>query len=144
MGLKEKKLRTVIENENLPFHIRTFKDYCGGDLEIEIDWDAWMSDHEGLLNLNGYQIQQFTDALNLVGHDADSKEAMSEGVRKLRIERADGPEAKALKLADGSEPISRGERLREIAPNIAHAVLDLALFAGVIAVLYWTVTLALN
>jgi len=106
MGLKEKKLRSVVENENLPFHIRTFKEYCGGDLEIEIDWDQWMSDHEGLLNLNGYQIQQFTDALNLVGHDADTKEAMAEGVRKLKIERADSPDAKSMALADGTLTIA--------------------------------------
>jgi len=106
MGLKEKKLRNVIENENLPFHIRTFKDYCGGDLEIEIDWDQWMSDHEGLLNLNGYQMQQFTDALNLVGHDADTKEAMAEGVGKLKIEHADSADAKSMALAYGTLTIA--------------------------------------
>jgi len=102
MGLKEKKLRTVIENENLPFHVRTFKDYCGGDLAIEIDWEPWMNDHEGLLNLNGYQIQQFTDALNLVGHDADTKQAVAEGIRKLKIERAENPGDKSMALADGT------------------------------------------
>ena len=106
MGLREKKLRTVIENENLPFHVRTFKDYCGGDLEVEIEWDQWMNDHEGLLNLNGYQIQQFTDALNLVGHDADTKQAVGEGVRKLKVVRAESPDGKSIELADGTLTIT--------------------------------------
>jgi len=106
MGLKEKKLRTVIENENLPFHVRTFKDYCGGDLDIEIEWEQWMNDHDGLLNLNGYQVQQFTDALNLVGHDADTKQAVAEGLHKLKVVRAESPESKSIELADGTLTIT--------------------------------------
>lgn len=101
MGLKEKKLRKVIEDENIPFHARTFKDYCGGELEVDIDWDEWMSDYEGLLNLNGYQIQQFTDSLNLLGHDADTKEAVAESIRTVKIERADAPEDRSIELSAG-------------------------------------------
>lgn len=65
-----------------------------------------MDDHEALLNLDGYQIQQFADALNLVGHDADTKGAMADGIRKLNIERAESPEAKSLALADGTLTIA--------------------------------------
>jgi len=102
MGLKEKKLRAVIETENIPFHVQTFKDYCGGDLTVEIDWAQWNNDYDGLLNLNGYQLQQFTDALNLIGHDAITKEAVAQQVRKLRIERAETPDAISMGIKDGT------------------------------------------
>jgi len=106
MGLKERKLREVIENENIPFHVRTFKDYCGGDLDIEINWEQWHNDYDGLLNLNGYQLQQFTDALNLVGHDAITKEAVAQRIQKLRIERVEEPNARSLDLKDGTLAIA--------------------------------------
>jgi len=106
MGLKERKLREVIENENIPFHVRTFNDYCGGELDIEINWEQWNNDYDGLLNLNGYQLQQFTDALNLVGHDAVTKEAVAQRVQKLRIERVEKPDAISMDLKDGTLAIA--------------------------------------
>jgi len=102
MGLKERKLREVIENENIPFHVRTFKDYCGGDLDIEINWEQWNNDYDGLLNLNGYQLQQFTDALNLVGHETVTKEAVAQRIQKLRIERVEKLDAISMDLKDGT------------------------------------------
>jgi len=106
MGLKERKLREVIENENIPFHVQTFKDYCGGDLDIEINWEQWNNDYDGLLNLNGYQLQQFTDALNLVGHDDVTKEVVAQRVQKLRIERVENPDAISMDLEDGTLAIA--------------------------------------
>jgi len=106
MGLKERKLREVIENENIPFHVRTFNDYCGGELDIEINWEQWNNDYDGLLNLNGYQLQQFTDALNLVGHDAVTKEAVAQRVQKLRIDRVEKPDAISMDLKDGTLAIA--------------------------------------
>jgi len=106
MGLKERKLRDVIENENIPFHVRTFKDYCGDDLDIEINWQQWNNDYDGLLNLNGYQLQQFTDALNLLGHDDVTKEAVAQGVQKVRIERVENPDERSLDLNDGTLAIA--------------------------------------
>ncbi len=102
MGLKEKRLITVIEDENIPFHKRNYSEFVGGDLTIEVNWDEWSSDHEGLLNLNGYVLQQFTDSLNQIGLDAAAKEALTEGVKTLKVNRAADAAGKSISLKDGT------------------------------------------
>ncbi len=103
MGLKEKRLMKVIEDENIPFHVNTFKDVTkGGELTIEIDWDEWADDHEGLLNLNGYAIQQFTDALVQVAIDDLAAEALREQVKTLRIERIGTSVTPSIELGAGT------------------------------------------
>ncbi len=101
MGLKENRLRKVIEDENIPYHIRNYKEHFGGgDLEVQIDWDEWSSDHDGLLNLNGYVLQQFTDSLNKVGSDDAAKQALREGLEKVHVVRVENASDASVALAD--------------------------------------------
>ncbi|MGF1455093.1 MAG: hypothetical protein ACFB6R_06905 [Alphaproteobacteria bacterium] len=102
MGLKEKRLINGLEESDIPFHKRNYKEFVGGDLDIEVNWDEWSDDHEGLLNLNGYVLQQFTDSLNQIGLDAAAKEALTDGVKTLKVTRAESAADKAIVLKDGT------------------------------------------
>jgi len=102
MGLKEKRLMKVIEDENMPFHKNSYNEMTGGgELQLDIDWDEWANDYEGLLNLNGYQIQQFTDAVRRLTGDDMGKEALREQVKTIKIVRVEDPAEKSIELGDG-------------------------------------------
>jgi len=101
MGLKETRVANYIREDNIPFHQRTYKDKTGADLAFDIDWDQWSKDHDGLLNLNGYVLQQFTDSLNLVGHDEAAKNALRDGLHTIKVVRIEDPSAKSVALEDG-------------------------------------------
>lgn len=101
MGIKERRLIGVITEENIPWHVRTFQEYCGGELSVEVDWPTIEKDHEALLNLNGYVIGQFTSALNLVGNDPAAKEGVREGLKTLKVINIDDAAQRSLAI-DGT------------------------------------------
>jgi len=102
MGLKEKRLMAVIEEENIPYHVENYRQVTdGGELAFEVDWDQWADDHQGLLNLNGYQLQQFTDALHIVAADAMGKQALRDGLRTVKVVRVEDPADSEVALSDG-------------------------------------------
>jgi len=101
MGLKEKRVINHLQESEIPFHIRNFKDITGADLGVEVNWDEWSDDHEGLLNLNGYVLQQFTDSLNQLGLDAAAKEALAEGIKTVKVVRTEDPATRSVDLTGG-------------------------------------------
>lgn len=101
MGLKETRVINHIRDTEIPFHQRNFKSFTGTDLAFDIDWDAWSDDHAGLLNLNGYVLQQFTDSLNQIGRDDAAREALGAGVKTIRVVRTEDPAAASITLQDG-------------------------------------------
>lgn len=102
MGLKETRVINHIRDNEIPFHQRTFKEFTGADLAFDIDWDQWKSDHQGLLNLNGYVLQQFTDSLNKIGRDDAAAGALRDGVRTIKVVRVEEPSAASIALEDGA------------------------------------------
>lgn len=101
MGLKETRVINHIRESEIPFHQRTFKDFTGGDLAFDIDWDQWSNDHEGVLNLNGFVLQQFTDSLNRIGRDDAAAQALRDGIRTIKVVRVEDPAAKSIALDSG-------------------------------------------
>jgi len=102
MGLKEKRIINSLQGGDIAYHQTNFETVTGAKLAVEIDWDQWSDDHEGLLNLNGYVLQQFTDSLNQIGLDAAAKEALGEGVKTVMIERVEDPADKSISLSGGT------------------------------------------
>jgi len=101
MSMKEKRLVKNLTESEIPFHVRTFKEMTGGDLSIEIDWDQWAGDETGLLNLNGYVLQQFTDTLITLSSDEIGKEALRTQIKTLKVVPAASAEDKSILLKDG-------------------------------------------
>lgn len=101
MGLREKRIIEYLQNEQIPFHQRNFKDITGCDLAVEVDWDDWSSDYDGVLNLNGYVLQQFTDSLNQIGLDNAAKEALGEGIKIVKVVKVGDPADRGLQLEGG-------------------------------------------
>jgi len=101
MGLKENRLIAHIQENEYPFHQRTFEEATGAPLEIEVDFDAWSQDHEGLLNLNGYVLGQFTEIIPRIAVDDLGKEALRESVKKLKVTRVDDAASKSMTLENG-------------------------------------------
>lgn len=101
MGLKEKTIKRTIEEDNIPYHQSNYTSVTdGGQLNFDINWEDWLSDHEGILNLNGYVLQRFTDSLNPRTANPDVKEALREGLKAVKIERAESPAEKEIAFED--------------------------------------------
>jgi len=101
VGLKETRVINHIRDNEIPFHQRNYKEFAGGDLAFDIDWDQWTSDHQGLLNLNGYVLQQFTDSLNKIGRDDAAAQALRDGVKTIKVVRVEEPSAASIALENG-------------------------------------------
>ncbi len=102
MGLKEKRIINNLQESDIPFHQSNFKSIAGTDLTVDIDWDEWSTDADGLLNLNGYVLQQFTDSLNQIGLDAAAKEALADGIKTVKVVRAQMPDERSVVLENGT------------------------------------------
>ncbi len=100
MGMQEKRIIANIQDNEIPFHQRNFAEVTkGGELAFDIDWDEWSKDYDGVLNLNGYVLQQFTDAISRIGVDAIGQEALREQIRTVKVIREEGEPS--IALADG-------------------------------------------
>ncbi len=102
MGLKEKRIINHLQDGQIDFHKTNFQSITGTPLDVVVDWDQWSNDHDGLLNLNGFVLQQFTDSLNQIGIDAAAKEALGEQIKTVKVERVEDPAAKQIALANGT------------------------------------------
>ncbi len=101
LGMKEKRLIKNLEESEIPFHKKTFADMTGGKLEIEVDWSQFGGDDAGLLNLNGYVLQQFTDTLVHLAADDVGKESLRDQIQKLKVVRVDSADDKSVTLEEG-------------------------------------------
>ncbi len=101
MGLKETRVINHIRDNEIPFHQRNYNQFTGGDVAFDIDWDQWKSDHQGLLNLNGYVLQQFTDSLNRIGRDEAAAQALRDAIKTIKVVRVEEPSAASIALENG-------------------------------------------
>lgn len=102
MGLKERRIQQNLTDNDIPWHQRNFKEFYGGDLQYEINWDEWLNDHDGILNLNGYVLQQITDTFVTIGSDETGKQALRDGLKVIKVVRVETPAEKKMELQDGT------------------------------------------
>lgn len=101
MGLKERRIIQNIQDNEIPSHVRMYKELTGIELEFDIDWNDFQDKYDAVLNLNGFVLQQAQDAFHGVGRDDLGKQALAEQVRTLKVVRVDDPAQRSVTLADG-------------------------------------------
>lgn len=101
MGLEEKRWLKTHQTETLPKYQAELKELSGCDITYEVDWDSFASDLEAMQNLEYQGFGRFHDAMRSICRDEVGKEAVREGIKKVKVKNVDDPAKKKVTLSGG-------------------------------------------
>jgi hypothetical protein len=85
MGLAERRKIKELQDVTFPERVREIEEICGAPIPYEVDWDSLADDAEGLNFLDNLSCHRLNMALRVICQDAMGKEAVREGLKKVRL-----------------------------------------------------------
>jgi len=88
MGLKEKRMIKMLNDEVIPSIRNELKEMSGVDIEWDVDWSGF-KDMKSLMNIENQGLRRILDAFRNICYDEIGKEAIQEGVKKVVVKNFD-------------------------------------------------------
>ena len=85
MGLAERRKIKELQEVTLPDRVREIAEICGAPIPYEVDWDSLADDAEGLNFMDNLSCHRLNMALRVICQDDMGKEAVREGLKKVRL-----------------------------------------------------------
>ena len=85
MGLAERRKIKDLQDVTLPGRVREIEEICGAPIPYEVDWDSLADDAEGLNFMDNLSCHRLNMALRVICQDDMGKEAVREGLKKVRL-----------------------------------------------------------
>ena len=85
MGLAERRKIKELQDVTLPGRVREIEEICGAPIPYEVDWDSLADDAEGLNFMDNISCHRLNMALRVICQDDMGKEAVREGLKKVRL-----------------------------------------------------------
>jgi hypothetical protein len=85
MGLAERRKIKELQDVTLPERVREIEEIAGSPIPYEVDWDSLADDAEALNFLDNISCHRLNMALRVICQDAMGKEAVREGLKKIRL-----------------------------------------------------------
>jgi hypothetical protein len=85
MGLAERRKIKELQEVTLPGRVREIEEICGAPIPYEVDWDSLADDAEALNFLDNISCHRLNMALRVICQDDMGKEAVREGLKKVRL-----------------------------------------------------------
>jgi hypothetical protein len=85
MGLAERRKIKELQEVTLPGRVREIEEICGVPIPYEVDWDSLADDAEGLNFMDNISCHRLNMALRVICQDDMGKEAVREGLKKVRL-----------------------------------------------------------
>lgn len=85
MGLAERRKIKELQEVTLPGRVAEIEEICGVPVPYEVDWDSLADDAEGLNFLDNISCHRLNMALRVICLDEMGKEAVREGLKKVRL-----------------------------------------------------------
>ncbi len=99
MGLAEKRIRQDLEDRVIPEAAREFKEICGGELTIDVDWESF-ADKESLQEIEHQVIGRVISEVRNICTDELARQAVSESFSRLQIKNLDSADGREILLQD--------------------------------------------
>jgi hypothetical protein len=101
MGLNEKRKVKELQDVTLPGRVKEIEEICGQGIPYEVDWDSISDSAEALNFMDNVSCHRLNMALRMICQDDMGKEAVREGLKKIKLKNVKDKSAKKLSFAGG-------------------------------------------
>jgi hypothetical protein len=101
MGLLEKRMIKQGQEEWVPEAEKELRELANGSQTFDVAWDTFESDGRALENVQNQGMRRINAALRLICYDDLGKQALNEGVTKVRLVNVASVADKAVTLSEG-------------------------------------------
>jgi len=97
MGLNERRKIKELQDTVFPERVKEIEEICGKAIPYEVDWDSLADDMEGLNFIDNISCHRLNMALRVICLDDMGKEAVREGLHRIKLKNV--KEKPAMHLA---------------------------------------------
>lgn len=101
MGLQERRMIAELQTTTLPERSREIEEICGKAVPYEVDWASFESDAPALNFLDNIACHRVNMALRSIALDQLGRDALREGLKRIRLKNVADPAQRSLEFADG-------------------------------------------
>ncbi|WP_058867821.1 hypothetical protein [Chloracidobacterium thermophilum] len=101
MGLQERRLIQQHTNTLLPQVQADLQQYCGGDIDVVVEWEGFENDAAALERLSSQCFDRLLKAVEWVCQDDLGKAALREKVHRVVVRNVPTAAERTLLLSDG-------------------------------------------
>ena len=85
MGLEERRMIKELQDVTLPGRVKEIEEICGAPIPYEVDWTSFADDKGALNFLDNLSCHRLNMALRVICSDDMGKEAVRDGLKKVRL-----------------------------------------------------------
>jgi hypothetical protein len=101
MGLNERRKMKELQSETLPAREQEIAEICGRAIPYEVDWESFGEDFQALNFLDNLSCHRLNMALRTICCDEMGKEAVREGLQRVKLKNVAAPADMQLHFAGG-------------------------------------------
>jgi hypothetical protein len=101
MGLAERRKIQELQTVTLPGRVREIEEICGNPIPYEVDWDSLADDAEALNFMDNISCHRLNMALRVICQDDMGKQAVREGLKKVRLKNVKDKADMSMTFQDG-------------------------------------------
>src|SRR5690242_13670870 len=101
MGLNERRKMKELQEVVFPGRVKETEEICGKPIPYEIDWDSLADDAEGLNFIDNISCHRLNMALRVICQDDLGKQAVRDGLKKIKLKNVKDKAAMKLSFEDG-------------------------------------------
>jgi hypothetical protein len=102
LGLAERRKIKELQDVTLPGRVSEIAEICGAPIPYEVDWDSFADDAEALNFMDNISCHRLNMALRSICLDDLGKEAVREGLKKVRLQNVKTKEEMKIGFAAGA------------------------------------------
>lgn len=112
MGLMERRKIKELQEQNFPQREQEIAEICGRAVPYEVDWDSFADDLEGLNFVDNLSCHRLNMALRTICIDEMGKEAVREGLQRVKLRNVKRKEDMAMQFEGGELSMACAYALR--------------------------------
>jgi hypothetical protein len=101
MGLEERRMIKELQEVTLPGRVKEIEEICGAPIPYEVDWTSLADDKAGLNFLDNLSCHRLNMALRTICRDEMGKEAVRDGLKKVKLVNVKSNDDKKLTFEGG-------------------------------------------
>ena len=101
MGLNERRKVKELQDTTFPGRVKEIEEICGVPIPYEVDWDSIGDSAEALNFIDNLSCHRLNMALRMICQDEMGKQAVREGLKKIKLKNVADKEAMKMTFEDG-------------------------------------------
>jgi len=101
MGLEERRMIKELQEVTLPGRVKEIEEICGAPIPYDVDWASLADDKAGLNFLDNLSCHRLNMALRGICTDDMGKEAIRDGLKKVRLVNVKNNDEKKMTFEGG-------------------------------------------